>query len=75
MSTPYATIYTKLEQAGISQEVAEIAGANIFILGEYGHNPIGETADFIASFKADSQTALENLLMRVERVEYGTVQS
>lgn len=70
MSTPYATIYTKLSQASIPQAVAEKAAADIFILGESPRFCALQMTDaFITTYRANPHTALDALEELVERVE------
>lgn len=62
MSTPYATIYTKLAQASIPQAVAEKAAAGIMHLDQTGRFCGLQMAQaFIMTYRANANTALQAL--------------
>lgn len=71
MTTPYATIYTKLAEAGIPQATAEKASANIVLLEELNprFDALHMVKVFVASYKFNPHAALDSLKELLERVE------
>lgn len=72
MSTPYATIYSKLIAANIPQTTAEFAADAIETLGETpAYDALDLTGAFITTYKANAQTAVKALTETINEMKRG----